>query len=112
MAAVALKGIKKDRVVDLGVLQKESHVQTSPVTISILHLLQNVNSKDVSLLKYVPGYKTGDTADRINGLERPKPNEGYALQNGISINSISDSAAKVKEKHLSATPPLSARLPP
>ena len=65
---------------------------------SISASAENVNSKDVSLLKYVPGYKTGDTADRINGLERPKPNEGYALQNGISINSISDSAAKVKVK--------------
>ena len=31
-----------------------------------------------------------DTADRINGLERPKPNEGYALQNGISSNIISE----------------------
>ena len=29
-----------------------------------------------------------DTADRINGLERPKPNEGYALTNGISNKSI------------------------
>ena len=65
---------------------------------SISASAENVNSKDVSLLKYVPGYKTGDTADRINGLERPKPNEGYAQRNGISISSISDSAAKVKEK--------------
>ena len=32
--------------------------------------------------------KIRDTADRINGLERPKPNEGYALTNGISNNSI------------------------
>ena len=32
--------------------------------------------------------KIRDTADRINGLERPKPNEGYALKNGISNNSI------------------------
>ncbi len=29
-----------------------------------------------------------DTANRINGFERPKPNEGYALENGISDNSI------------------------
>lgn len=32
--------------------------------------------------------KIKDTADRINGLERPKPNEGYALKNGISSKSI------------------------
>ena len=37
-----------------------------------------------------------DTADRMNGLERPKPNEGYALQNGISDNSISVSPENVK----------------
>ena len=34
--------------------------------------------------------KIRDTADRINGLERPKPNEGYALTNVISNNIISD----------------------
>ncbi len=33
--------------------------------------------------------KIRDTADRINGLERPKPNEGYALTNDISNNIIS-----------------------
>lgn len=33
--------------------------------------------------------KIRDTAGRINGLERPKPNEGYALENGISNSSIS-----------------------
>ena len=32
----------------------------------------------------------------MNGLERPKPNEGYALQNGISTNSISVSFENVK----------------
>ena len=49
--------------------------------------------------------KIRDTADRINGLERPKPNEGYALKNGISSkNSIpqksdlsTPSAKKVSE---------------
>ena len=29
--------------------------------------------------------KTRDTVDRINGLERPKPNEGYALKNDVSM---------------------------
>ena len=36
--------------------------------------------------------KIRDTADRINGLERPKPNEGYALTNGISNKSISQNS--------------------
>ena len=43
--AVALEGIKKDRVVDLGDLQGELNIQTSPVTISITDLLRNVNKK-------------------------------------------------------------------
>ena len=38
--------------------------------------------------------KIRDTANRINGLERPKPNEGYALKNDVSIDSIPDSAEK------------------
>jgi len=38
--------------------------------------------------------KKRDTADRINGLERPKPNEGYALTNGISNSSISQNKEK------------------
>jgi len=38
--------------------------------------------------------KIRDTADRINGLERPKPNEGYALTNGISNSSISQNKEK------------------
>lgn len=40
--------------------------------------------------------KIRDTADRMNGLERPKPNEGYALENDISNRSISDSEENVK----------------
>ena len=39
--------------------------------------------------------KIRDTADRINGLERPKPNEGYALTNGISNNSIPQESENV-----------------
>ena len=39
--------------------------------------------------------KIRDTADRINGLERPKPNEGYALENDISNNSISQNTENV-----------------
>ena len=42
--------------------------------------------------------KIKDTADRINGLERPKPNEGYALKNGISNNSISQISQNVNDK--------------
>ena len=47
-----------------------------------------------------------DTADRINGLERPKPNEGYALKNGIFNNGISQSDETVNTQfcHLSVNP--------
>ncbi len=38
--------------------------------------------------------KIKDTANRINGLERPKPNEGYALENDVSIDSISENGEK------------------
>ena len=38
-----------------------------------------------------------DTANRLNGFERPKPNEGYALGNGISTYSIRTSGEVVKE---------------
>ena len=48
------EGIKKDRVVGLGDLQGELNIQTSPVIISITDLLQNVNKRDSTLLKYVP----------------------------------------------------------
>lgn len=36
-----------------------------------------------------------DTANRINGLERPKPNEGYALKNDVSINIIDQNRSYV-----------------
>ena len=39
--------------------------------------------------------KIRDTADRINGLERPKPNEGYALTNDISNGRIAQTKPKV-----------------
>ena len=42
--------------------------------------------------------KIRDTADRINGLERPKPNEGYALTNGISEDRIAQTKPKVNSK--------------
>jgi len=48
--------------------------------------------------------KIRDTANRINGLERPKPNERYALENDVSSIIITDSAEKINpfdEKSLS-----------
>ena len=42
--------------------------------------------------------KIRDTANRINGLERPKPNEGYALKNDISDKSISYPNDSVKRQ--------------
>lgn len=46
--------------------------------------------------------KIRDTANRINGLERPKSNEGYALENGISKNSISTNEPDVNQEYLTA----------
>ena len=42
--------------------------------------------------------KIRDTANRINGLERPKPNEGYAQENDISTNNISQKTKIVNSK--------------
>ena len=70
-------GIVKQEVAEDGVAQQYS----PPSSISISHKNQNVNKKD--------------TADRINGLERPKPNEGYALTNDISDKSISQIFEKI-----------------
>ena len=39
-----------------------------------------------------------DTADRINGLERPKPKEGYALTNGVSTGIINPAFSNVNSK--------------
>jgi hypothetical protein len=41
--------------------------------------------------------KIKDTADRINGLERPKPNEGYAQRNDVSNYSRPNSSKNVKQ---------------
>ena len=39
--------------------------------------------------------KIRDTANRIDGFERPKPNEGYAQEIDVSTTSISDSSEKI-----------------
>lgn len=44
--------------------------------------------------------KTRDTADRINGLERPKPNEGYALTNGVSDTNVAQNATDVNTQSM------------
>lgn len=58
--AVALEGIKKDRVKSMGVPNIRSHVRTSPVNISISDLLQKINPKDVDFLKYIPNELLND----------------------------------------------------
>ena len=45
----------------------------------------------------IGGYEK-DTADRMNGLERPKPNEGYAVRSGVSIVSVADGWKIVKRE--------------
>ena len=42
--------------------------------------------------------KIGDTANRLNGFERPKPNEGYAQKINVSTNKIAQDNPKVNSK--------------
>ena len=93
----------------------ETSFDGSTTTSSISHPGENVNrnfstnsemgSHSISTMleaRFGPGVndylnttnKIRDTADRINGLERPKPNEGYAQKNDISTYSITS----IKEK--------------
>ncbi len=44
--------------------------------------------------------KIRDTANRINGLERPKPNEGYALKNDVSNDIIDQNKPTVNSKSM------------
>ena len=53
----------------------------------------------MSQVKIYLGSKIRDTANRINGFERPKPNEGYALESGISTQSIAHLLKFVKENN-------------
>ena len=65
--AVALEGIKKDRVKSMGVPTNRSHIRTSPVTISIYDLFSNVNPIDVDFLKYIPtGFLSAEQKERIS----------------------------------------------
>ena len=71
--AVALEGIKKDRVKSMGVPNNRSHIRTSPVAISIHDLLSNVNPIDVDFLKYIPkGFLNEEQilySDRVSNSE-------------------------------------------
>ena len=55
--------------------------------------------------------KTKDTANRINGLERPKPNEGYAQENDISkdMDIIAQDTEIVNRKFSDCNPDKSAK---
>ena len=56
--------------------------------------------------------KIGDTANRINGLERPKPNEGYAQKNDISTYSIPPTDEKINTSDEKNSKPLNDENPP
>ena len=56
--------------------------------------------------------KIGDTANRINGLERPKPNEGYAQKNDISTYSITSIKEKINTSDEKNSKPLNDEDPP
>ena len=68
--AVALEGIKKDRVVSMGVPNNRSHVRTSPVTISIRDLFSKINPKDADFLKYIPNGFLNDEQIASKRVER------------------------------------------
>lgn len=117
--AVALTKIETGVVGNTTLDKNQASTYLLPVSsISIADLFAKINIKDENFFKYIPdgflsadqidaknralakdeakyGKKTRDTADRINGLERPKPNEGYALTNGISDNSIPQESENV-----------------
>jgi hypothetical protein len=64
--AVALEGIKKDRVKSMGVPNNRSHVRTSPVTISIHELFSKINPLDVDFLKYIPnGFLNAEQKEKV-----------------------------------------------
>ena len=66
-----------------------------------LNVGRTINDKTYHL--YDITNKIKDTADRINGLGRPKPNEGYALTNGIFKRNISQEKTSVKQFTLEET---------
>lgn len=92
--AVALEGIKRDRVVSMGVPNNRSHVRTSPVTISIRDLFSKINPKDRDFIKYIP--------DGFLTEEQIKVKKDTA-KNGISKYSISKDNDNVNENF--AAPP-------
>ena len=71
--AVALEGIKKDRVESAGVQDNLTHIHTSPVTISIKDIFENVNIKDGDFLKYVPNQFLND--EQIKAKEEALEND-------------------------------------
>ncbi len=60
-----------------------------------IYLNVGKSTNDGSYHLYDITNKLRATADRINGLERPKSNEGYALTSDDSINSIPDRSKNV-----------------
>ena len=44
--------------------------------------------------------KIRDTADRINGLERPKSNEGYAYISGVSNTNVAQNTTDVNTQSM------------
>ncbi len=67
----------------------------------IFNIYLNVGraTNDKSYHLYDITQKLRDTAHRINGVGRPKPNEGYALKNGISNNIIYKTAKNVNNDY-------------
>lgn len=67
--AVTLEGIKKGRVVSVGVPNNRSHIRTSPVNISIADLISKINSKDIDFLKYIPDGSSFKFSEKNNEVK-------------------------------------------
>lgn len=74
--AVALEGIKKDRVESMGVPTNRSHVHTSPVNISISDLFAKINPLDIDFLKYIPKeFLDSEQIDALNKRANDKKSD-------------------------------------
>lgn len=91
--AVALEGIKKDRVVNMGVPEKGAHIRISPVTISISDIFINVNENDADFIKYIPKQFFADINELKNSENKSKTQNGlpegvikYQLKNTDNLS--------------------------
>ena len=61
-----------------------------------LNVGRDKNGGELHIYDISNRYKNRDTANRQSNLERPKPNEGYAIKNDVSTDNIQSSIENVK----------------